>query len=216
MERAQGCRKWDIESHEFIDLCTGHGSLILGHGHPAILKALHTAADKYTHPSAPTPYEVRWAELVTTIVPCAEMVRFQLSGTEATMLAMRIARAHTGRNIIVKLRDHFHGWHDYAMIEYVPPYEIPGSAGVPPCVAGAMPDRAHPRSGRHGGGAGAARRRRGHPGGRRPGGRGGPHAPWVLAGAPGADPKVWDDSHLRRGHHRVPDGRPAGLRSTSA
>lgn len=138
MDRAQGCRKWDIEGHEFIDLCTGHGSLILGHGHPAILKALHAAADKCTHPSAPTPYEVRWAELVTTIVPCAEMVRFQLSGTEATMLAMRLARAHTGRHIIVKLRDHFHGWHDYAMIEYVPPYEIPGSAGVPPCVAGAI------------------------------------------------------------------------------
>ncbi|HEX7549453.1 MAG TPA: aminotransferase class III-fold pyridoxal phosphate-dependent enzyme, partial [Candidatus Methylomirabilis sp.] len=138
MDRAKGCRKWDIENHEFIDLCTGHGSLILGHGHPAILTALHAAADKCTHPSAPTPYEVRWAELVTTIVPCAEMVRFQLSGTEATMLAMRIARAHTGRNIIVKLRDHFHGWHDYAMIEYVPPYEIPGSAGVPPCVAGAI------------------------------------------------------------------------------
>ena len=138
MDRAQGCRKWDIENHEFIDLCTGHGSLILGHGHPAILTALHAAADKCTHPSAPTPYEVRWAELVTTIVPCAEMVRFQLSGTEATMLAMRLARAHTGRHIIVKLRDHFHGWHDYAMIEYVPPYEIPGSAGVPPCVAGAI------------------------------------------------------------------------------
>jgi len=138
MDRAQGCRKWDIENHEFIDLCTGHGSLILGHGHPAILAALHAAADKCTHPSAPTPYEVRWAELVTTIVPCAEMVRFQLSGTEATMLAMRLARAHTGRHIIVKLRDHFHGWHDYAMIEYVPPYEIPGSAGVPPCVAGAI------------------------------------------------------------------------------
>jgi glutamate-1-semialdehyde 2,1-aminomutase len=66
------------------------------------------------------------------------MVRYQLSGTEATMLAMRIARAHTGRNVIVKLRDHFHGWHDYAMIEYVPPYEIPGSTGVPPAVAGAM------------------------------------------------------------------------------
>ena len=135
MDHAQGCRKWDIEGHEFMDLCTGHGSLILGHGHPAILKALNEATNKFTHPSAPTPYEVRWAELVTTIVPCAEMVRFQLSGTEATMLAMRIARAHTGRDIVVKIRGHFNGWHDYAMIEYMPPYEIPSSAGVPKAVA---------------------------------------------------------------------------------
>ncbi len=138
MEHAKGCRKWDVEGHEFIDLCTGHGSLILGHGHPALLKALHEAVDKYTHPSAPTPYEVGWAELVTAIVPCAEMVRFQLSGTEATMLAMRIARAHTGRETIVKLRGHFHGWHDYAMMEYMLPYDLPSSAGVPKAIAGTM------------------------------------------------------------------------------
>jgi glutamate-1-semialdehyde 2,1-aminomutase len=135
MEHAQGCRKWDVDGHEFIDLCTGHGSLILGHGHPAILKALHEAVDKHTHPSAPTPAEVRWAELIVEIVPCAELVRFPLSGTEATMLAMRLARAHTGRDIVVKLRNHFHGWHDYAMIEYLAPHEIPSSTGVPKAVA---------------------------------------------------------------------------------
>lgn len=138
MDHAQGCRKWDVDGHEFIDLCTGHGCLILGHGHPAIRKALHEAVDQHTHPSAPTPAEVRWAELIVAIVPCAEMVRFPLSGTEATMLAMRIARAYTGRDVIVKIRDHFHGWHDYAMVEYVPPYELPGSAGVPKAVAGAI------------------------------------------------------------------------------
>jgi glutamate-1-semialdehyde 2,1-aminomutase len=138
MDHAQGCRKWDIDGHEFIDLCTGHGSLILGHGHPAILKALNEAVGKFTHPSAPTPYEVRWAELIISMVPCAEMVRFQLSGTEATMLAMRLARAHTGRDIIVKIRGHFHGWHDYAMIGYMEPFEIPSSAGVPKAVAATM------------------------------------------------------------------------------
>ncbi len=135
MDHAQGCRKWDVDGHEFIDLCTGHGSIILGHGHPAILKALHEVVDKYTHPAAPTPAEVRWAELIVSIVPCAEMVRFPLSGTEATMLAMRIARAHTGRDIIVKIRNHFHGWHDYAMIEYLAPHEIPSSTGVPKVAA---------------------------------------------------------------------------------
>ena len=138
MEHAQGCRKWDIDGHEFIDLCTGHGSLILGHGHPAILKALNEAVGKFTHPSAPTPYEVRWAELIISMVPCAEMVRFQLSGTEATLLAMRLARAHAGRDIIVKIHGHFHGWHDYAMIGYMAPFEIPSSAGVPKAVAASM------------------------------------------------------------------------------
>jgi glutamate-1-semialdehyde 2,1-aminomutase len=62
-------------------------------------------------------------------------VRFVLSGTEATMLAMRIARAHTGREIILKIRGHFHGWHDYAMLEYLAPYDIPSSAGVPRALA---------------------------------------------------------------------------------
>ena len=138
MDHAQGCRKWDIDGHEFIDLCTGHGSLILGHGHPAILKALNEAVGRFTHPSSPTPYEVRWAELIISMVPCAEMVRFQLSGTEATMLAMRLARAHTGHDIIVKIRGHFHGWHDYAMIEYMAPFEIPSSGGVPKAVAATM------------------------------------------------------------------------------
>jgi glutamate-1-semialdehyde 2,1-aminomutase len=138
MDHAQGCRKWDIQGHEFIDLCTGHGSLILGHGHPAVMKALQEAVGKFTHPSAPTPYEVRWADLVVSMVPCAEMVRFQLSGTEATMLAMRLARAHTGRDMVVKIRGHFHGWHDYAMVEYMPPYAIPSSTGVPKAVAAAL------------------------------------------------------------------------------
>ena len=138
MDHAQGCRKWDVEGHEFIDLCCGHGSLILGHGHPAVLKALDEAAHKFTHPSAPTPYEIRWAKLITAMVPCAEMVRFQLSGTEATMLAMRLARAHTGRDIVVKIRGHFHGWHDYAMVEYWPPFDIPASGGVPKVVAAAI------------------------------------------------------------------------------
>ena len=63
--------------------------------------------------------------MVTRIVPCAEMVRFLLSGTEATMLAMRLSRAHTGRDVVVKIHGHFHGWHDYAMIGFMPPFDVP-------------------------------------------------------------------------------------------
>ncbi len=135
MDHARGCRKWDIEEHEFIDLCVGHGALMLGHGHPVIVKAVQEQTARFTHPSAPTALEVRWAELVTRLVPCADMVRFVLSGTEATMLAMRLARAHTGREVVVKIHGHFHGWHDYAMIGYMPPFDIPSSNGVPGAIA---------------------------------------------------------------------------------
>ena len=138
MDHAQGCRKWDVDGNEFLDLCTGHGALLLGHSHPAIVKAIQQQAERFTHPSAPTPLEVRWAELVTRIVPCAEMVRFLLSGTEATMLAMRLARGHTGRDVVVKVHGHFHGWHDYAMIGYMPPFDVPSSNGVPGVIAQTM------------------------------------------------------------------------------
>ena len=131
MDRARGCRKWDVDGNEFVDLCTGHGSLILGHGHPAIVKVLQDQVATMTHASAPTRHEVEWAARVTKLVPCADMVRFVLTGTEATMLAMRVARAHTGRPVIVRLQGHFHGWHDYGMIGFVPPYALPFSNGVP-------------------------------------------------------------------------------------
>ncbi|MGH2650327.1 MAG: aspartate aminotransferase family protein [Actinomycetota bacterium] len=138
MDHAQGCRKWDVDGNEFLDLCTGHGALMLGHSHPAIVKAIQQQAERFTHPSAPTPLEVQWAELVTRLVPCAEMVRFLLSGTEATLLAMRLSRAHTGRDVVVKIHGHFHGWHDYAMIGYMPPFDVPSSNGVPGVVGRTM------------------------------------------------------------------------------
>ena len=138
VDHALGCRKWDVDGNELLDLGTGHGSLILGHGHPAIVRAVQEQVAKVTHPSAPTPLEVQWAENITRLVPCAEMTRFVLSGTEATMLAMRLARAHTMRDVIVRIRGHFHGWHDYAMVGYVAPYYLPGSNGVPNAVSSTM------------------------------------------------------------------------------
>jgi glutamate-1-semialdehyde 2,1-aminomutase len=84
-----------------------------------------------THLGACHEREVRWAELVTQLIPCAELVRFTMSGTEATHLAMRVARAYTGRSKIVKFTGHFHGWHDGAVAGVNPPYEVPMSAGVP-------------------------------------------------------------------------------------
>ena len=88
-------------------------------------------AQKGTHYGSCQELEVRWGELVQRIVPSAEAVKFFASGTEATMMAMRLARAFTGRDMILKFEGHFHGWHDYAVAAMQPPYDVPLSKGVP-------------------------------------------------------------------------------------
>src|SRR5207302_1924140 len=144
VDRAQGPRKWDVDGHEYVDYWMGHGALFLGHCHPAVVRAVQEQMARSTHVGACHELEVRWAELVKELVPCAELVRFTMSGTEATHLAMRVARAYTGRSRIVKLAGHFHGWHDGAVAAVNPPYEVPLSAGVPGAalakiVAGGLP-----------------------------------------------------------------------------
>ncbi|MBI3120971.1 MAG: aspartate aminotransferase family protein [candidate division NC10 bacterium] len=131
IERAQGTRKWTADGQELIDYWMGHGALFLGHGHPVILEAVHEQLGRGTHYGACHELEVRWAELVQRLVPSAERVRFTISGTEATQLALRLARAHTGKPKVVKFEGHFHGWHDYALAGVKPPYEIPLSSGIP-------------------------------------------------------------------------------------
>lgn len=131
VERAQGTRKWTVDGQELVDYWMGHGALFLGHGHPTILRAVHEQLDRGTHYGACHELEVRWAELVQRLVPSAERVRFTSSGTEATQLALRLARAYTGKPKVVKFEGHFHGWHDYALIGVKPPYEAPMSAGIP-------------------------------------------------------------------------------------
>jgi len=131
VERASGTRKWDVDGHEYIDYWMGHGALFLGHCHPAVVGAVQEQVARGTHLGACHELEVHWAELVNRLVPCAELTRFTMSGTEATHLAMRVARACTGRPKIVKLAGHFHGWHDGAAVGVNPPYEVPMSAGIP-------------------------------------------------------------------------------------
>ena len=111
----QGARKWDVDGHEYIDYVSGHGALILGHSHPAIADAVAEQIRRGTHLGACTDEELRWARAIMNLMPAIERVRFHSSGTEATLMAMRLARAYTGRNKVIKLQDHFHGWHDYAM-----------------------------------------------------------------------------------------------------
>ncbi len=135
---AQGSRKWDVDGNEYIDYRMGHGALLLGHNHPVVTAALVEQAQKGTHYGSCQELEVRWGELVQQIVPSAEMVKFFSSGTEATMMAMRLARAFTGRDKIIKIQGGFHGWHDYAVVAMQPPYDVPVSKGVPADVAGTI------------------------------------------------------------------------------
>jgi len=112
IERAEGAYKWDVDGNRYIDYVTGHGSMILGHSHPAVIDAVNRQLSLATHPGGNHALEAEWAERVAAIVPGAERVRFVSSGTEATMLAIRLARVFTGRTTIVQFKSHFHGWND--------------------------------------------------------------------------------------------------------
>jgi len=131
VDRAGGSRKWDVDGHELIDYWVGHGALFLGHANPTVQQAVGNQLGRGTHYGACHELEVRWAEAVLKLMPRAERVRFVGSGTEATLLAIRLARAATGKDKIVKFEGHFHGWHDYAVAAVRPPFDRPISAGVP-------------------------------------------------------------------------------------
>ena len=111
--RAAGSRKWDVDGREYVDFVMGHGALLLGHSFPAVTEAAMAQLPLGTHYGASHEREIEWAEEVVRLVPSAEVVRFTSSGTEATLMALRVARAHTGKPVIVKFDRHFHGWHDY-------------------------------------------------------------------------------------------------------
>jgi len=112
VERAQGSRKWDVDGNEIVDYVMGHGALLLGHNRAEVREAVARQLERGTHYGASHELEVAWAERVTELIPSAETVRFTSSGTEATMMAVRLARAYTGRKTLVRFRHHFHGWND--------------------------------------------------------------------------------------------------------
>ena len=127
----RGARKWDLEGREYVDYVQGHGALLLGIAHPAVTHAVAEAASRGTHLGGNHPAEVEWAELVRELVPCVERIRFTASGTEGTMLALRLARIATGRDTVLRFPGHFHGWHDYALVGVEPPFDVPVSPGIP-------------------------------------------------------------------------------------
>jgi glutamate-1-semialdehyde 2,1-aminomutase len=130
IERAHGPHKWDVDGNRYVDFFGGHGALILGHRHPSVSQAVSEAYGAGTHFGASHPREVLWARAIQRLVPSAERVRFTSSGTEATLMAVRLARAFTGRETLVRFQGHFHGWHDQMASGYTSHFDGSPTPGV--------------------------------------------------------------------------------------
>jgi glutamate-1-semialdehyde 2,1-aminomutase len=135
VERADKARKWDADGNEYVDYFGGHGALLLGHGDPEVEAAVLEAMKLGTHFGSSHRHEVEWAETVKRMVPSAERVRFTSSGTEATHMAFRLARATTGRSKIVRFRTHFHGWHDHMAFGVASRFDGTAGPGILPSIA---------------------------------------------------------------------------------
>jgi glutamate-1-semialdehyde 2,1-aminomutase len=136
--RGQGSFVWDADGNRYVDYVLSWGPLILGHAHPAVVSVLQAAAGQGTSYGAPTELENDLARLVIETVPSIEMIRFVNSGTEATMSALRLARAYTGRSKIVKFAGCYHGHADMLLVQAgsgVATLGLPDSPGVPPATA---------------------------------------------------------------------------------
>ena len=134
---------WDADGNEYIDFMMSFGALIQGHAHPRLTETVSQAMAGGSHFAAATSAEIEAAERFRRMVPSAEMVRFTNTGSEATMLALRLARANTGRRKFLKFEGHYHGWYDPFLLNahsHPPaqlgsrenPARIPDSAGIPP------------------------------------------------------------------------------------
>ncbi|MBM3219731.1 MAG: aspartate aminotransferase family protein [Candidatus Rokubacteria bacterium] len=129
VDRADGAYKWDVDGHRYVDYWMGHGALLLGHNPPVVRDAVAAQAMKGTHYGASHAKEVEWGEWVQRLVPSAKRIRFTGTGTEATHLALRLARASTGKKHVIKFAGHFHGWHEGLEIGVRPPYKAEPEAG---------------------------------------------------------------------------------------
>jgi glutamate-1-semialdehyde 2,1-aminomutase len=138
VERGQGSRVWDVAGREYIDYHLSSGPALLGHAHPAIIEAVQSRLGKGTTYYFLNEPEIRLAKRLVEAVPCGDVVHYTGSGTEATFYSLRIARAYTKRNKILKFEGAWHGMHDYGLWGTVPtapsdyPHAKPDSVGVPP------------------------------------------------------------------------------------
>jgi glutamate-1-semialdehyde 2,1-aminomutase len=145
IERGEGCTLFDVDGNRYVDFHNNFTSLIHGHGHPAVVEAVAAQVRKGTLYGSPTSCQHELAGMICQRIPSVERVRFCNSGTEATMVAMRLARAYTGREIILKMDGGYHGTHDYAEVNVVAHTDENGvpiphreSRGVPECILNTM------------------------------------------------------------------------------
>ena len=145
VSRGQGAYLWDLAGKKYIDLNAGHGASQLGHAHPAIEKALLQGIKMGVICGQETLLPGRVASRITKILPCAELVRFMFTGTRATALAIRVARAYTGKLKVIKFEGHYHGHGDALQFSTFPPLEKLGPRDCPAVVSestGVMPEAA--------------------------------------------------------------------------
>lgn len=132
VERASGSHIFDVDGRNYLDYCLAYGPLVLGHSHPDIVDAVKKQLELGTAYGVPSEKEIELAREVVMRVPCADMVRFVNSGTEATMSAIRLARAATGKEKIIKFEGSYHGAHDYVLVKSGSgAMGLPDSPGVP-------------------------------------------------------------------------------------
>jgi glutamate-1-semialdehyde 2,1-aminomutase len=131
IDRAEGAYKWDVDGHRLIDFWAGHGALLLGHSHPDVVEAVRRQVGRSTHPGGCHELEVEWGQWVQRLVPSAEKLRFVSSGTEATLMALRLSRIFTGKPRVLKFAGHFHGWHDFLIPAADLPYPAKPTPGIP-------------------------------------------------------------------------------------
>jgi glutamate-1-semialdehyde 2,1-aminomutase len=144
VQKAQGSYLWDVDGNRYLDYRLAFGPVILGHAYPEVDRKVHEEIDKGVLFAMTGELEVEVAEKITRMCPAVEMVRLACSGTEATMHAIRLARAYTGRELILKFEGAYHGFHDYLLFSTYAhpenygsrhsPTSIPSSSGIPRCL----------------------------------------------------------------------------------
>jgi glutamate-1-semialdehyde 2,1-aminomutase len=137
-QRGRGARLQDVDGNWYIDYALAWGPIMLGYDHPALAEAAHRAATRPFTYGAQHELEIEVAERIQRLVPCAERVAFTSSGSEAVQLAHRLARAFTGRNLILKFEGHYHGWIDGALVSYHPGPEGLGPREAPRPILGSL------------------------------------------------------------------------------
>jgi len=131
ISRGDGAYVYDLDGREYVDMCISHGASLLGHNHPRIRAAVARALELGVVCAYETEHQVALAQLIAEMVPCAEMVRFAGSGTESVMHALRLARAATGCEKVIKFEGHFHGYSDFLNYSWAPPLDRAGPAEAP-------------------------------------------------------------------------------------